>query len=550
MSRLSLPGLQALSALLSGSTALAAAAPPPYPPSPVVAGIEFDFSTHRRLAPGSDNWPTTWADDGHLYSAWGDGGGFGGTNSRGRVLLGVARIEGGPTDYAGRNRWGGFEPVAPALFGGKSYGLLAVNGVLYMWVAPQPNPHLDHSRLAWSTDHGVTWQLAAWRFPFADGLTIPTFLNFGRGYAGARDDYVYSYYLQPAWGPGRATKTTAHTFDVHRPGRIHLSRTPRDAILDRNRYEFFAGIAADGTPVWTSDVGRKRPVFEDANGVGWNVSVSFNPGLRRYLLCTEHEETHAGRFGLFDAPEPWGPWTTIAYDEAWGAGHVEVSTFYWNFPTKWLSSDGQAFTLVFTGKNTNDSWNTVAGRFRRHAARSPAPGAAVPASPRAHPAAVANLHPPGVVDRPELVPFIAADPGRLPGIVVDETEAELRGAWQYSTHTPPYVGLGYLHDQREGKGAKSVTFTPDLPRTGRYEVRIAHCYNVRRATNTPVTIRHADGETVVRINQQEEPPHQRLWRAVGTFRFAAGRAGWVRISNEGTAGRYVIADAVQFLPVE
>lgn len=167
-----------------------------------------------------------------------------------------------------------------------------------------------------------------------------------------------------------------------------------------------------------------------------------------------------------------------------------------------------------------------------------------------HPDAVANIHPPGVVDRPELVPYIAADPARLPGIVVDETEAELRGAWQYSTHTPPYVGLGYLHDQRDGKGAKSVTFTPDLPRTGRYEVRIAHCYNVRRATNTPVTIRHAEGETTVRINQQEEPPHGRLWRTIGTFRFAAGRAGWVRISNEGTDGKYVIADAVQFLPVE
>lgn len=167
-----------------------------------------------------------------------------------------------------------------------------------------------------------------------------------------------------------------------------------------------------------------------------------------------------------------------------------------------------------------------------------------------HPNAVANIHPAGVVDRPELVPYIAADPARLPGIVVDETEAELRGAWQYSTHTPPYVGLGYLHDQREGKGAKSVTFTPDLPRAGRYEIRIAHCYNVRRATNTPVTIRHAEGETVVRINQQEEPPHGRLWRTVGTFRFTTGRAGWVRISNEGTDGKYVIADAVQFLPVE
>ena len=166
-----------------------------------------------------------------------------------------------------------------------------------------------------------------------------------------------------------------------------------------------------------------------------------------------------------------------------------------------------------------------------------------------HPAAVANTHAPGEVDRPELVPFIVANPATLPGIVVDETAAVLVGKWQYSTHTPPYVGLGYLHDMKDGKGEKSVTFTPDLPRAGRYEVRLAHCYNIRRATNAPVTIRHADGETKLRVNQQEEPPHGRLWRTLGTFHFAAGTNGWVRLSNEGTEGKYVIADAVQFLPV-
>jgi len=166
-----------------------------------------------------------------------------------------------------------------------------------------------------------------------------------------------------------------------------------------------------------------------------------------------------------------------------------------------------------------------------------------------HPDAVPNTHAPGAVDRPELVPFIVADPARLPGIVVDETAATLVGTWQYSTHTPPYVGIGYLHDQREGKGTKSATFTPDLPHSGRYEVRLAHCYNVRRSTNTPVTIRHAEGEITVRINQQEEPPYGRLFRPLGIFRFERGRAGYVRISNEGTEDKYVIADAVQFIPL-
>jgi hypothetical protein len=166
-----------------------------------------------------------------------------------------------------------------------------------------------------------------------------------------------------------------------------------------------------------------------------------------------------------------------------------------------------------------------------------------------HPKAVKNIHPPGEVDRPEMVKFIVADRAALPGIVVDETDAELVGGWQYSTHTPPYVGLGYLHDMKTGKGTKSVTFRPTLPKAGWYEVRLAHCYNVRRSTKTPVTIHHADGDTTMRINQQDEPAHDHLFRTLGTFRFETGRAGWVRVSNEGTeADKVVVADAVQFLP--
>ena len=42
--------------------------------------MNIDWSTHQRHAPGSDNFQLTWADDGHQYGIWGDGGGFAGTN--------------------------------------------------------------------------------------------------------------------------------------------------------------------------------------------------------------------------------------------------------------------------------------------------------------------------------------------------------------------------------------------------------------------------------------------------------------------------------------
>jgi hypothetical protein len=40
------------------------------------------------------------------HAAWGDGGGFGGTNTEGRVKLGVARIEGDKNTYQGINGLG------------------------------------------------------------------------------------------------------------------------------------------------------------------------------------------------------------------------------------------------------------------------------------------------------------------------------------------------------------------------------------------------------------------------------------------------------------
>ena len=200
---------------------------------------------------------------------------------------------------------------------------------------------------------------------------------------------------------------------------------------------------------------------------------------------------------------------------------------------------GVGFVLAFLSLGTGTPGSAETGEESAH----------TDASIRPHPDAIANTHAPGEVDKPELVPFVVPDPLVLPGIVLDETDAELVGAWQYSTHTPPYVGIGYLHDQKSGKGEKSVTWTPDLPEAGRYEVRLSHCYNVRRSTNTPVTIHHADGDTTLRIDQQETPPHAKLFRSLGVYRFEKGKGGFVRISTDGTEGKYVIADAVQFLPV-
>ncbi len=343
-------------------------AAPPYPKSPVIGGVVFNWSTHTRMASGSDNWAITWADDDHQYASWGDGGGFGGTNSDGRVSLGFARIEGNRKNYTGYNVWGGKKPKQPARFDGKSYGVLCVDGILYKWVGPgSGTTSYTESRLCKSSNHGAMWTRASWAYTKTQGLIMPTILNFGRNYAGARDDYVYHYFIRLEGNPSK--------LNVHVPGRIDLARVSKTKLMDQNAYEFFAGNDGDNSPEWTSDPDARRPVFENPAGVGWCLSVSYNPGLKRYLLCTEHTASFEGHLGMFDAPEPWGPWTTVFYAqdaELFGTGRIETGTFFWNFSNKWLSPDGRDFVLIFTGINTNDAWNTVEGSFGLASIRGPA----------------------------------------------------------------------------------------------------------------------------------------------------------------------------------
>ena len=79
---------------------------------------------------------------------------------------------------------------------------------------------------------------------------------------------------------------------------------------------------------------------------------------------------------------------------------------------------------------------------------------------------------PDQVDKPENIKFIVPDKTKLAGIVMDNTEAKLVGQWKHSVHTPPFVGKSYIHDMKEKKGKKSATFTPNLPITSLYDVRV------------------------------------------------------------------------------
>ena len=149
---------------------------PPYPHSPVIESIAWHWETYTTAAPGSDLWPVTWGPDDRLYAAWGDGGGFGGTDSDGRVALGFARIEGSPENWHGVNVNVGKNPEHPSSFPrkGKTTGVAFVDGVLYATVNLEDGkwPDVNHV-LAWSTNSGATWTKADWLFAKGNGNFQP-----------------------------------------------------------------------------------------------------------------------------------------------------------------------------------------------------------------------------------------------------------------------------------------------------------------------------------------------------------------------------------------
>lgn len=309
--------------------AMAAITEPVYAPSDVIRRVGFDPEEKIiRKAIDSDNWPMTWADDDAIYTSYGDGFGFEPFVEK-KLSMGLARVEGTPPDFKGMNlRAATAERVGNGAKGPKASGLLMVDGVLYMWVRNTGN-----STLAWSADRGKTW---TWGWKFEESFGCPTFLNYGKNYEGARDEYVYVY-----------SQDGAGAYEPY--DRVVLARVLKNKVREKEAYEFFVRIGAEGKVIRSSKLSERGAVFSYA-GHCERLDVVFDKGLRRYLMAVAYG--HGKGWGLYDAPEPWGPWT-VAYTTAdWGLGE----THGYRLSTKWMSPDGREVWMVFSGLKPNDAF--------------------------------------------------------------------------------------------------------------------------------------------------------------------------------------------------
>jgi hypothetical protein len=331
------PGFTAVAVLILSHVANAQTKSPPYPPSPVIKEVVWaPTNTIICQARDGDNWPVTWASDDAIYTTWGDGTGFVPKAER-KLSCGFARVMGSPPDFVGENIRSRDEQFGGGRNGLKGWGILAIGDVVYLWFG-HANTNGAEARLAWSHDRARTWTFADWKF---SEFGLVGFINFSRGYERARDSFVYAYSHD---GPRADTPAD----------RFILMRAPKDQLTKREDWKFFAGLDAREQPLWTDDIAGRKAVFQH-RGACQRSAMTYNAALRRYLWWQHIPQPPGhpdrgdtrfdGGFGIYDAPEPWGPWTTAYFTTKWDVGPGE----HGDFPAKWMSRDGRTAWLVFSG---------------------------------------------------------------------------------------------------------------------------------------------------------------------------------------------------------
>ncbi|MEZ6125808.1 MAG: hypothetical protein R3C49_22000 [Planctomycetaceae bacterium] len=142
----------------------------------------------------------------------------------------------------------------------------------------------------------------------------------------------------------------------------------------------------------------------------------------------------------------------------------------------------------------------------------------------------------------------------MPGIVLDDSEAELAGTWSRSTNFKPYVENGYIYcgepdSKSKGDGKTTATFRFKAPKSSRYQLLMAYSAHESRAKNVPVTVSSGDFQMSFEVDQTKPLPSGEHFRPVASVDLRANVETVIEITNADTTG-FVIIDALQLLPEE
>jgi hypothetical protein len=351
-------------------------------PSQMIHAMTWDWPNAYRAAEGSDLWPVTWGRDGNVYAFFGDGGGFGGDDHRGRTSFGIAMIRGRPPLSASNesNLYGGIESRHAAALSGKARSIIAVGADFYAiaGIYRSTDPKFReaqpisgspaHLEIAYSRRNAYSWKDAGWTFctdgeaasSAQDAFCPAGFINFGSGNAGSPGHYVYMLGNSP-----RADSRLSGSGDSP-AARTYLARVAPDRILVSTAYQYFAGLDSRSRPVWNGDADRMQPVFIDRNapqpGCGGRCSMSasleeavYNFALKRFIGVAQGG--YLAQTSFYEAANPWGPWTTIAYQNidpasgegGWGnLGTAAGESLGVHIVNAWTGSDGLSLWVTYS----------------------------------------------------------------------------------------------------------------------------------------------------------------------------------------------------------
>ena len=350
----------------------------PYPPSPILAGISWSEASKQRHAADSDLWDSAWASDDTVVAGWGDGEGFSG---RAKAQMGFTQLSGSPSDgtlvgtdvFYGMGNPPECPGDSPPVLGGKPTGTAALpNGLIYslhLSGADLGGGNCASQWLARSTDNGTSWtdHIGNIDWPDPNGFAPSAVLQYGRAQAGALapdrtgTPYLYLY----------GTKASRPVYEQYL---ARVPASPAHSIEALSAWQYYSGADASGNPLWSASSSLARPVWIDTNNGQW-LEVTFDKAIGRYLAYNDHGYSCQGQpcerqLSLFDAPSPWGPWTTFDYEDEFdnvGCGanclgdRVEVSFFLMQ---KWISPDGLTLWPEYSSTGPYDSLNLIEGTMR------------------------------------------------------------------------------------------------------------------------------------------------------------------------------------------
>ena len=141
------------------------------------------------------------------------------------------------------------------------------------------------------------------------------------------------------------------------------------------------------------------------------------------------------------------------------------------------------------------------------------------------------------------------DSKTLPGIILDDTHAELKGEWKDSALFKPYVDTGYRHDDQRADGESVAIFRFTAPKSGQYKLAMAYSAHETRASNVPVIVMSGGRTVELKVDQTEPLPVGDCFRVIGTIELEGNSESMITVSNAGTDG-FVILDALQLVLVQ